>query len=340
MSKRILIRIPNWLGDAVMATAAVNAYHERHPEDIITLLGPPAMLTVFSSSYNPYNLIPFDRENKDSGLRGLSRISSMLRDEYYDAGYLLTNSFSSALMMYLGKIPERIGYRGHFRSALLTEAVTPVQSHIHQIQQYSYLLNGAEDQIPMPKILVSPEEREKARQVLEQTECLGKNRIGMAIGAAYGPAKQWPLERYRDLAKECVEKLDAMVLLFGGKAEIDAAEEIKQEVGECVLNLAGKTTLRQLLPLIQQCQAVVSNDSGVMHVSVAVKTPVVAIFGSTDPSKTGPLGANHQVLYNNLPCSPCFERTCRYQHYDCLNKIETQEIFKKVEGLLALAVAK
>jgi lipopolysaccharide heptosyltransferase II len=340
MSKRILIRIPNWLGDAVMATAAVDAYHEQHPEDIITLLGSPAMLPVFSSSYNPYNLIPFDKDNKDSGLRGLTRISSMLRDEYYDAGYLLTNSFSSALMMYLGKIPERIGYGGNFRSALLTEAETPLQSNIHQIQQYSYLLNGAEDQIPMPKILVSPEEREKARQVLEHEECLGQNRIGIAIGAAYGPAKQWPLERYRDLAKECVEKLDAMVLIFGGNAEIDAAEQIKHDVGECVVNLAGKTTLRQLFPLIQLCQVVVSNDSGVMHVSVAVKTPVVAIFGSTDPLKTGPLGDNHQVLYKNLPCSPCFERTCRFQHYDCLQKIETQDVFNKVEGLLTLAEAK
>ena len=86
----------------------------------------------------------------------------------------------------------------------------------------------------------------------------------MAVGAAYGPAKQWPLERYRDLAKECVEKLDAMVLLFGGKSEFDAAEQIKKDVGKCAVNLAGKTTLRQLLPLIQLCQVVVSNDSGVM----------------------------------------------------------------------------
>lgn len=323
-----------------MATGAVDAFHQRCPDDTITLLGPPAILTVFSSSYNPYNLLPYDREKKDAGLVGLSRLSGMLRDEYYDAGYLLTNSFSSAFMFYLGRIPERIGYRGQLRTLLLTEAVDPLPASAHQAQQYTHLLIHEKEMLPAPTICISPEERERARQTLEELDSLGHTRIGMAIGAAFGPAKRWPVEHFAALARECVKRMDARVLIFGARNETELAESIRQQAGEGVVNLAGKTTLRQLLALIQQCRVVVSNDSGTMHAATAVKTPVIAIFGSTDPLKTGPIGNNNRVLYEKMECSPCFDRACRFGHYDCLKRITPSFTIKYIEELLITQIAK
>lgn len=340
MARRIIIRVPNWLGDAIMATGAVDAFHQQRPDDTITLIGPPAILTVFSSSYNPYNLIPYDREKKDAGLIGLSRLSGMLRDEYHDAGYLLTNSFSSAFMFYLGRIPERIGYRGQLRTFLLTEAVDSLPEATHQAQQYSYLLTRQNGEIPAPTICISPDERERARQILEEKECLGQVRIGVAPGAAYGPAKRWPPEYFAELARECIKRLDARILIFGSKNEWDLAENIQQQVGERAINLAGKTTLRQLLSLIQQCRVIITNDSGTMHASTAVKTPVIAIFGSTDPQKTSPLGPNNRVIYEKIDCSPCFKRTCPYGHYECLKRITPKSVLKPIEELLSLREAK
>ncbi len=323
-----------------MATGAIDDYHRRNPDDGITLLGPPSILAVFSSSLNPYNLLPYDRDRQDSGVMGLARLGGMLRDEYYDEGYLLTNSFSSALMFYLGRIPHRIGYRGHLRSWLLTESVDPIPSLIHQAQQYSFLMMRQNGVPPTPIIQISPEEREKARQVLEEKECLGHIRIGLAIGAAYGPAKQWPVEHFAELAKECVQKLDARVLLFGTKNEVEAAESIERQVGYGIYNLAGKTTLRQLLALLQQCRVVVANDSGIMHAATAVKTPVVALFGSTDPQKTGPLGTNYRIVQEKTDCSPCFDRTCQYQHYNCLKKILPQTVLHCIQELIVHQEAK
>ncbi|MGC9329659.1 MAG: lipopolysaccharide heptosyltransferase II [Candidatus Hinthialibacter sp.] len=334
MARRILIRVPNWLGDAIMATGAIDLYHQRNPGDVITLLGTPSILTVFSSSYNSYNLFPYDREQKDAGVLGLARMGGMLHEQLFDAGYLLTNSFSSALMFYLGRIPERIGYKGHWRSRLLSEAVDPIPDPVHQAQQFAYLLVRDSETLPPPKIRVSPEEREKARQILEHEEFLGKIRIGMAIGAAYGPAKCWPADYFAELARNCVETLDARILLFGAKNEMNLAREIKQQAGKGVIDLTGKTTLRQLLALLQQCRIVIANDSGVMHAATAVKTPVVALFGSTDPGKTGPLGEHNRVLYEKVECSPCFERTCRYGHYECLRRITPQSALKSVNDLL------
>jgi len=267
-------------------------------------------------------------------------LSGMLRDEYYDTGFLLTNSFSSAFMFYLGRIPERVGYRGQLRTLLLTNAVDPLPESAHQAQQYTYLLTGEKETLPTPTIRISPEERERARQTLEEVECLGQIRIGMAVGAAFGPAKRWPVEHFAGLARESVRHMNARVLLFGSKDDIDLAEAIRQEAGEGVINLAGKTTLRQLLALIQQCRVIVSNDSGTMHAATAVKTPVIAIFGSTDPLKSGPIGNHNRVIYDKLDCSPCFDRTCRYGHYDCLKRIAPQAVLPIIEEMMALQEAK
>jgi len=122
---------------------------------------------------------------------------------------------------------------------------------------------------------------------------------------------------------------------LGTESESHEAGEIQQWVGASAVNLAGKTDLRQLFSLLQQCQLVISNDSGIMHAATAVQTPVLGIFGSTDPQATGPMGSQHRVIYRNEACSPCFQRTCPLTHYACLEKILVSDVLQQVEEMLA-----
>ncbi len=334
MAERIVIRIPNWLGDTIMSTAGVRALRRRHPDDTIALVGLPAMLSVFSSPCCPFELIPYDRRGSESGLAGLLRMSARLREKRFTRGYLLTNSFSSALLFCLGRVKQRTGYRGQWRSALLTTAAPPPPPDLHHCGRYSHLLNQGQPTDLLPEIRVSPEEREKARQLLEQEHCLGKLRIGLAIGAAYGPAKRWPPELFAALAREYVRRFAARILIFGTEADDADAAAIERETGGNAINLTGRTNLRELFALLQQCRLVVSNDSGAMHAAAAVQTPVIALFGSTDPALTGPLGPQHRVIYKHLECSPCFQRTCPLFHYDCLKRITVDEVAGLAEELL------
>jgi len=334
MAEHIVIRIPNWLGDTIMATAGIRALRRRHPDDAIALVGLPAMLSVFSSTCCPFELIPYDRRGSEARLPGLLRMSALLREKRFTQGYLLTNSFSSALMFFLGRVQKRTGYRGQWRSALLTEAVKAPPAGWHHADLYHYLLNRGEPAELLPEIRIAPEEREKARQLLEQEHCLGALRIGLAIGAAYGPAKRWPVEYFAVLARECARRFNARLLIFGTEADEADAAFIEQAAGGAAINLAGQTNLRELFALLQQCRLVVANDSGAMHAAAAVQTPVIALFGSTDPGLTGPLGPPHRVIYKPVDCSPCFERTCPLAHYQCLRRITVEDVLNQAEELL------
>ncbi len=334
MTQKIIIRIPNWLGDAVMASDAIQTFREWRADDRIALLGTPAALDVYATPSNGFERIPFDRKGKDSDWSGLMKMAEHLRRERFDEGYLLTNSFSSALLFLMGGVRKRIGYAGQWRSMLLTKSVQPSEERIHQAEKYDYLLNPNGHGILQPAIHIFPEERELARQRLEQKDCLGRLRIGMAVGAAYGPAKRWPPERFAELARKCVERFDAKVLLFGSEAELELAESVREQAGPGTINLAGGTTLREFFSLLQQCRVVVCNDSGAMHAAASLGTPVVALFGSTNPAVTGPLGASIRIVHKALPCAPCFERTCPLQHTDCLQAITTDDVLEPIDALL------
>lgn len=317
----MVIRIPNWLGDALMATPV---YYNLCKKEKIYLFGPPSLVELFKAFPNT-EILYYEKGNTKKNIKTLSPFKENI-------GLLLTNSFSSAWLFFRAGLRERWGYAKDLRSFLLTRAVKPPRKKLHQRDYYLYLLNslGLPDEFKDLFLPVKEEFLEHAKKFLKPLKA--KPFIVLAPGAAYGPAKMWPKEYYKDLAKYLVKKGFA-VLITGGMKEIEVGEFIKSDLNE-VYNLCGKTNLTEVAGIFSLAKAVISNDSGLMHLAAALKIPQVAIFGSTDPEKTGPLNEKAIVLKRNLSCSPCFKRTCKYGHYECLKSVFPEDVVKILEKLI------
>ncbi len=314
-----------------MSTAFIHAVMEQHPQARVDLI----VKAGYEHIPLPHRgqILVYDKKRQSAGLFGFS-----LKKEGYDRFYILPRSFSSAWMAFCSKVPERIGYRGNFRGALLH----PVQSYRypprtrHLIQEYLDLLKQpvATATLPINQVLpllnVSPEWIEiQLDEILEE---LPENYVALATGAIYGPAKRWPLEYYRALAKQLVDA-GLSVLLLGTQADHEDGEKIR-EGSSSIHNWCGKTSLSELIALLARARLLICNDSGSMHIMTALQRPLIAIFGSTSPTWTGPLNVKARVIYQDLDCSPCFQRQCRFGHYHCLRYITPGEIFQNAHHLL------
>lgn len=325
-SRKILIRLPNWLGDAVMCSGAVYRFAESHPDCSITLMGNALSLSVFEHGPVSFETFVFDNRSGDR-IFGLWQASQELRYREFDEAWLLTNSFSSALTLWLAGIRKRVGYAMHQRGLLLTDSRRMQAPKPHQAIQYSMLFDPSWTEEIQPRIYVTEREKDKARSLVPFTD---KKRIALAPGAAYGTAKRWIMERYGELALRCVWENEQDVVVVGAPREIEIAEQVARAGRERVLNLAGKTTLRELYAVLSLCDAVVCNDSGIMHVASALGIPTVAIFGPTDWRETSPLGEQITLLREEMDCAPCKKRECPLGHHNCMKAIEVEAVFDAV----------
>ena len=328
---KIVIRTPNWLGDLMMSTAFIHAVMDQHPHarvDLIVKVG-------YEQIPLPHRgqMLVYDKQRQPAGSFGLS-----LKKEGYDRFYVLPSSFSSAWMAFCSRVPERIGYGGIFRRVLLHPAQSykrPPRTR-HLVEEYLDLLQYQTGTKPIPankifpRLYVSPEWIEK--QLVEISKDLPENYVVFATGAIYGPAKQWPVEYYRKLAKQLV-KIGYPLLLLGTKADHEDGERIS-EASHSIRNWCGKTSLTELIALLARARLLISNDSGSMHIMTALQRPQIAIFGSTCPTWTGPLNPEANVFYQSLHCSPCFQRQCRFGHYNCLRYIQPEDVLRKAQQLL------
>jgi heptosyltransferase-2 len=339
--KKILVRGTNWIGDAVMTLPAIRAIRHYCPDAHISLLVKPWVAEIFRGNRDIDEIILYEEEY--SRIKGKLRLAWMLRQKRFDAAILLQNAFDAALITWLAGIPERVGYNRDMRGPLLTVAV-PVNHSPRKKHQVYYYLNlirsagiGAEDTFPY--LSLNDQEREDARRLLLSSPVsdVTSHTIGINPGAAYGPAKRWPAERFALLTDMIIRELQGQVILFGGPAEVPVADEItalvRQDTSH-IINLAGKTTIRELAALISECDAFVTNDSGPMHMASALLTPMVAIFGSTDVKSTGPVGEGHRVITKNLPCSPCLKRECPEGHLRCMTAITSEEVFSSLKEII------
>ena len=223
-------------------------------------------------------------------------------------------------MAWRSGVPERVGYRGHFRGPLLRPALAhraPARS-VHLTREYLDLIDPELELDCYPPRLDLPGAW-AAEQLARICRELPERFVAIAPGAVYGPAKAWPAERYRELARGLRDRAGVPVLLLGTSDEHALAEQVRNgEAG--ILNWCGTTDLPGLVAVLSRAALLVSNDSGAMHVMAALRRPQVAIFGSTSPAWTGPINAKASVVALGLPCAPCFARTCRYGHYDCLRR--------------------
>lgn len=334
--KKILIRSTNWIGDAVMTTPAVRTIRENFPAAEITILAYPWVADIFRASPHVDRVMLYEKKGRHKGLAGMWRLGRELAAQRFDLAILLQNAFSAALLALLAGIPVRAGYRRDGRTLLLTHGVTIRKSTRarHQVYYYQEMLKDLGLVCgPQELFLALPDSAMIwARDFLAAKA--GRPVVGLNPGAAYGPAKRWPAERYAGLVKRLAEELGAFLLVFGTAGDTEAAAEIGAAAPGQVLDLTGKTTLAEAMALIGLCDAFVTNDSGLMHVAAAQKTPLVAIFGSTDAVATGPFAARVEVVNKNLPCSPCLKTHCPRNDFACMLEIGVDEVFAATCRLL------
>lgn len=314
----LLVRLPNWLGDAVMATPVLKALAAQEGEFL--LLGRPFLKPLFEVFPGVKGFIPLA-----NGKLGIFRTAKAIRPYGFKRGLLLPNSFSSALIYFLAGIPERMGYATDGRRYLLTKAVRPPRLKLHQRDYYLHLISSLGYEIRDRELELFIPEKIQGYTTSLLSELSGPYAV-LAPGAAYGPAKRWPEDRFRALAVEFIRR-GFSVVVVGGPAEKEAGEKILADLPHSC-NLCGRTDLLAVSAVIAKAAVFVSNDSGLMHVAAALKRPQVAIFGSTDPEATGPLNPRAKIVRKDLPCSPCLKRTCK-KGYLCLVKISVEEVLEK-----------
>jgi len=332
--KRILVRTPNWVGDAVMTLPALAALHELYGKAEISILAKNTVIPIYENNPAVADIIEYGEDHK--GLRGRFKLSKKLRAGDFGLAVLFQNAFDAAFISFISRIPERVGYGRDMRSGLLTEAV-PFTEGIKKLHHIEYYLNiikalgGAETTAkrPVPRLYAGQEEIETAKALLKNAGLSGRPLIGAAPGASFGPAKMWPAERFAEALIKLAKKLDAAALIFGGPGDIAAAEEVYKGIRGKVpaaLNLAGKTTLRQCIAQLKGLGLFITNDSGAMHMASALGVATLGIFGSTDPALTGPTGPLAGFIIKKTPCNPCFERVCKFGHMDCMTTITVDDV--------------
>ncbi|HEX5483180.1 MAG TPA: lipopolysaccharide heptosyltransferase II [Terriglobia bacterium] len=336
--QKILLRAPNWIGDAVMSLPALEALRVRFPEAEIVLVSKPWVSDVYAHHPAVDRQIIYDAQGEHRGSAGFSKLIRQLREERFEAAILFQNAFHAAWMAWRAGIPTRVGYARDARARLLTESIEtpPPAAYGHQAYYYLHLLfrAGIIERPDPPRaleeirLIVPPEERSWAVRYVESLGLPGPRfLVGVVPGASFGPAKRWPAERFAELADRLAMALHADVVLFGAASERPLAEEVAQEMKHTPAIVAGEATLRQSMALLERCRLVVTNDSGMMHVAAALALPVVAIFGSTDPDATGPFGPNARVVRHEVECSPCGLRVCPID-FRCMEGLDVNVVYR------------
>ncbi|TAM83577.1 MAG: lipopolysaccharide heptosyltransferase II [Acidobacteria bacterium] len=339
--EKIVVRATNWVGDGVMSLPALEALRGRFPTAEIVLVVKPWVADLYLHHPAVNRLIVYDAANEHQGPSGFAKLVEQVRSERFDMAVLFQNAFHAAWMAWRSRIPVRIGYGLEGRGVLLTNSVPvpPPALYGHQSNYYLQLLFRAglvERITPVESIHLNVENSEKtwaARQL--KSLGLGGPRflVGLAPGAAFGPAKRWLLDRYADLADRLIGALNADVLIFGSPAEKPLAEEIAHGMSHTPVIMTGETTLRQLMALLVQCRLVITNDSGPMHLAAAMGLPLVAIFGSTDETATGPVSPLARVVRHPVACSPCGLRVCPID-FRCMKGVTVDHVHRIALGLI------
>lgn len=335
--KRILVKGTNWVGDTIISFPTVYSLRRLFPKAHISVLVKSHLAELWEANPDVDEIIPYVMPRGASRILGELRIARLIRNKTIDLAVIFPRSFSSALMVFLGGIPRRIGYKGEGRNLLLTERIDCATELLrrHRMYYYLHLIDclGHCPFPPLPSLSLNGNQERWAKTFLSHNRLHGKLLIGFNPGATYGEAKCWPPERFIALGKRLQRGHDASILLFGSsrpnEGELNAA--IAEGIGEGCLNLSGQTSLLELASLLRRCHLLVTNDTGTMHVAAAVGTRVAAIFGPTDPRTTSPLGEGHVIIRAEVPCSPCLKRVCPEDHR-CMDLIEVEQVYNTVSA--------
>jgi heptosyltransferase-2 len=341
---RALIIAPNWIGDAVMAQPLLKKLASQHFE--IDVLATPWVAPIFLACPEVQNVITADFKHGGLGFSLRRSIAQKLQEKNYDQAYVLPNSWKSALIPWLAKIPVRIGYQGEIRFGLLNRRLQnpPKQNRPSMVSHYAALAElsnaaGVASALDNPKLSVKPEQLTLAKQKINVILPTASDIFILAPGAEYGPAKQWPLEHFGDLAKSLLENNPhAGIIIMGGAKDDVAGQQIMAYIHSTqpkmvtqVKNMCGKISLSESIALVSLAKGMASNDSGMMHVGAAFEIPQVAFFGSSDPKHTPPRSKFATPLWLGLDCSPCHKRQCPLGHLRCLKEITPESAYQALQ---------
>ena len=326
---QILIRSSNWLGDAAMSATAVRAIKAGRPDARVTIAAPEKIAPV-------WKLIPeVDAIIALPGAQLLSSVRLLRREPSFDVAILFPNSLRAALESWLTRIPRRVGYRGRWRRWLLNQIVPvprkPGPPEHHSLRFLRIARECGADTLNFDRSLAGVQYSTSKVQIAINCQSV---KIGLCPGAEYGPAKRWLPERFAEAAEKISAQSSVQWILFGTPRDATVGDQIAAALGDHCVNRIGQTTLDQLIDELRECRLLLTNDTGTMHLAALLGVPVIAIFGSTEPRLTGPLGNGHIVLRNHVECSPCFLRECPID-FRCMKAVSVQEVANAVSSILS-----
>lgn len=340
----ILIIAPNWIGDAVTTQPLLANLKALYPETKIDVLASNWVAPIYRACAEVHQVIEAKFEHRKLQWDLRKQLAQEIKAKNYQACFVLPNSFKSALIPWLANIPFRIGYRGELRFGLINLALDN-PSKVNRppmVEHYSALSELLKDgeSLPRtqlaPKLNVSSTAKQSVQNKLQNANISSDFIYVMCPGAEYGPTKRWPTEYFATLAQKLIaENLNIQIVLLGSKSDHALGQEITSQakLNSNIHNWCGNTSLDEAIALISMSKAVVSNDSGLMHIAAALNTPQVAIFGSSDPAHTPPLSDKAQVIWLNMPCSPCHKRECPLGHLRCLKEILPEQVLATLNTL-------
>jgi lipopolysaccharide heptosyltransferase II len=329
---RILVRSSNWLGDAIMNIPAVRAIKAGRPDTHVTLAAPAKLAPIWKLVTEVDVVLPLESKS-------VLQTSRLIRQQApFDVSILFPNSLRAALEVWLARVPRRFGYRGHFRSSFLNQRmrdelrVGPVEHHSQHYLQLAQIA-GADIQ---KKTLNPPSRGYGAAGAQRSTSNAQSLRLALCPGAEYGPAKRWLPERFAEVARNIAAEQEVKWILLGTQTDTDLGKRIANALGDDCINRIGQTKIEQLIEELRECRLLLTNDTGTMHLAALLGVPTVSIFGSTEPSLTGPLGNGHFTVRHHVECSPCFLRECPLD-FRCMASVTVEEVTRAVRSLLTSA---
>ena len=334
----ILIVGPSWVGDMVMAQTLFQCLKQRHPECAIDVLAPEWSRPILERMPEVRKALSFPLGHGALELATRRKIGKSLKGQY-DQAILLPNSLKSALVPFFAGIAKRTGWLGEFRYGLLND-VRKLDKERYPLMIERFMALAYEPgadlprPYPRPDLQIDPQSRDAA--LTKFGLALDRPVLALCPGAEFGESKRWPSEHYAAVAEQKIRE-GWQVWLFGSKNDHGVGEDIRARLipglREESVNLSGETSLAEAIDLLSCADAVVSNDSGLMHVAAALNRPLVAVYGSTSPGFTPPLADKVEIVRLGLDCSPCFDRTCRFGHYNCLRELMPQPVVEALQRL-------
>lgn len=334
--KRILIVNVNWVGDVIFSTPFIRSVRDTYPDSHIACLLHPRCYDVLKDNPRINEIIIYDEELAHRGLLGKLRLVMKLRKKRFDTAFLLHRSFTKALLTFLAGIGERIGYPSKRRAWLLTKVVDEPDEDIHKVE---YFLNIAYNAGIIPKsrsyeFFITDAHRRAVDGFLKHSGVMQGDAIVVLCPGGNWDPKRWPKENFARLGDKLTERFGAKIIISGAKKDVQLADDIRKLMEWTPIVSAGKTNLGELGALFERASAVVANDSGPMHLAVAMKANTIALFGPTSPHLTGPYGeGNYRVIVKQEECEvPCYDLSCTDNR--CMHAIKVEDVVGEIEAMI------